>query len=254
MMDQLYIALHNRLFTKLTDSAMAIFGLPGLLWVDRENQQFEKILAEEGHEMLPIRFPAITIGLGPIEWRNTGGKGMQQAENAVITFRIAYENYADSYQTQQRDGFTTGFSAGFATGMISGSGNQETALKDYRFLDQVHTALQGFAPLGNAYLERTASRYDDDYRNVIVHELDYRLQLSEEIVRDVTNVVLADLCPIPSLPTPPAWSPSIAYQPGQKVTFNELMYVCILETVAGTQPSDQTYWYTYYNDYLYIIR
>lgn len=253
MIHELYVALHNQLFGKLTESNLEPFGLPPLLWVDRFNNQFEKILVDDGHDMFPIRFPAILIEFGEIAWKSTGGKGIQQADSVPITFHVGYENYADSYQTQVRDGFTTGFSGGFATGFIGGSNNQALALNDLRYLEQVHAALQGFAPLGGALLDRTLSRFDNDYGNLIVNQLEYSLQLNEAIVRDVTQVVLADLCPIPSLPTPPAWLSFIGYMPGQKVTWDKDRYICVQETIAGTAPSNEVYWRQYYGNDLYII-
>jgi len=68
--------------------------------------------------------PAIFMSFGRFEWES-GINGTQRG-TGVIKFRIAVENYADSFE---------------------GSFNQDLALEFFEFNEKVHEALQGLSVL-----------------------------------------------------------------------------------------------------------
>ena len=229
---------------------MDVFELPGLLWIDRENQQFIRILEDEGHDMIPIRFPAITIEYGEITWSGNRGE-------FIITFKVAYESYADSYQnglvqiadhdddhsnehtTQQDD--------------CIGSVNQIESLKDLRFIEQVHLALQGFQTTCLGPLQRVASRFSNSYGNIIVHELDYSVKIDAQVKQGL-SVDLVEICAVPSFPTPPEYLPTTLYKKGQKVTADRVIYICIQTMTEVAQLTDMEFWVTIPENQLYLIR
>lgn len=246
---QAYVEFHNRLFTELSKEKMDVLELPGLLWVDRENQQFIRILEDEGHDMIPIRFPAVSIEYGEITWAGDRGE-------FIITFRVAYEAYADSYQNglvliaDHDDDHSTEHTT--LQDNCIGSVNQVESLKDLRFVEQVHLALQGFQPTCMGPLQRVASRFSNQYGNIIVHELDYSVKIEAETKKGL-SVDLVEICAVPAFPTPPAYVPATLYKKGQKVTFNAVIYICIQTMTEATVITDLEFWRPINSTELYTV-
>lgn len=244
-----YLQLHNHLFKELSEDKLSVYELPHLLWFDRENQQFIRILDDDGHDVHPIRFPAITVEFGETQWKNNTG-------DMLITFRVAYESYGDSYQ----NGFAEIAEHDFdhttehntAQDGVVGSVNQIEALKDLRFLEKVHLALEGFHPAGMTPLVRQASRISNQYGPIIVHEIDYSSRINAEF-KEVQYVEVTEICPIPAFPTPPAYNPATLYKERQKVSDLGQIYICLKTMEQPEALANEEFWKLLPEDQLYII-
>lgn len=211
---------------------MQAVNLPPLLWVTRHNGDFEKIMDEDGHEMLPIRFPAISIEF--LESSFQSGSMIATGEG-IIRVRVAYDNRASGYQPN------------------SITITQPKFLYDMRFVEQVIFVLSGFAASGTSGLQLTNVAYDEDHRNLQVHTLDFAYMMRACIKPQSTTATAQGLCAIPSYPTPPAWSATISYQRGQKVTHSNIIYIA-LKTTQNHQPdSTPSAWRNITGNELFIL-
>lgn len=113
--------------------------------------------------------PAIFMSFGRFEWES-GVNGTQRG-TGIIRFRIAVENYADSYD---------------------GSINQDEALEFFDFNEQVHEALQGLSGSYFEALKRVSDEDDEDHGNVIVTIMEYQTVLIDNSGSTTKNYVLVD--------------------------------------------------------------
>lgn len=113
--------------------------------------------------------PAVFMSFGRFEWES-GVNGTQRG-TGVIKFRIAFENYAESY---------------------TGSVNQETALEFFEFNEKVHEALQGLSGTYFEALKRVSDEDDEDHGNIIVTIMEYQTVLIDNSALVTKNYVLVD--------------------------------------------------------------
>lgn len=113
--------------------------------------------------------PAVFMSFGRFEWE-TGINGTQRG-TGVLRFRIAVENYADSYE---------------------GSINQDTALEFFDFNEKIHEALQGLSGTYFEALKRVSDEDDEDHGNVIVTIMEYQTTMIDNSAGTTKNFVLVD--------------------------------------------------------------
>ncbi len=87
--------------------------------------------------------------------------GIQQLK-IDITLHIVQESYSDSFEQAE---------------------TQEKALEVFDFLERVYVALQDFAGENFSPMERKRTRFDDNYTNVLVYEMDF-----ETIYQDTSKI------------------------------------------------------------------
>jgi hypothetical protein len=113
--------------------------LPNLVWVDKQMGQFNH---PELSQLVPL--PAILIGYRKTTWDSESRR--VQKGNAILTFWVYFENYADSF---------------------TGSMNQDKALQFFDFNEAVHQALQGYDGDLFTALDRLSDE-DDENQDMII--------------------------------------------------------------------------------------
>lgn len=139
--------------------------LPALVWVDMDKGQFDS------PEDVFLPLPAIVISFGSTQWESQSSKAQQG--NALLTFSIGFENYAEMYE---------------------GSVNQEIALKYWEFTEKIHTLLQGTSGERFSAMDRVQ---EDEYinperPNMLICKYGYTTKLVDNSAMDGVNYVLAD--------------------------------------------------------------
>lgn len=119
-------------------------NITNLKIVDKDRGQLENI----SQFVLPL--PAVLISFGRFEYEDIGG-GLKKGQG-TLRFKVAYENYADSY---------------------TGSINQDLALQFFDFNEAVQNALEGFSSDLFSPLQLIADEDDQDHKNVIVTLFEY---------------------------------------------------------------------------------
>lgn len=144
-------------------SAYLMETVEGLKVVDKDKGQLEDI----SNFVFPR--PAIFMSFGRFEYETIGGN--TQTGSGSIRFRIAYENYADSY---------------------TGSINREAALAFFEFNEKVHEALQGLSGTYFNSLNRISDEDDVEHKNIIVTSMEYETTITDNSACDKKTFVLAD--------------------------------------------------------------
>lgn len=137
--------------------------VPSLAFVDKYRGQLDS----QGIFTFPR--PAVFISFGRFEWESQVDGS--QIGTGLIKFRIAVENYADSYE---------------------GSINQDLALDFFEFNEKVHEALQGLSGTYFSTLQRVTDEDDEDHGNVIVTVMEYQTTIIDRSARTDKNYVLVD--------------------------------------------------------------
>lgn len=135
----------------------------GLKMVDKDKGQLDNI----SNFVFPR--PAIFMSFLRFRWENQT-EGIKKGRG-IIRFKVAVENYADSY---------------------TGSVNRDKALAFFDFNEKVSAALEG---LGGTYfgpLTLLADEDDLDHKNVIVTIFDFECTMVDASAGDRKNFVLAD--------------------------------------------------------------
>lgn len=138
-------------------------NVEGLQFVDKDKGQLEDI------SNFAFPRPAIFMSFGRFEYNSTGGKN--KLGQGVLRFRVAVENYADSY---------------------SGSVNQEKALAFFDFNEAVHVALEGLSGTYFGKLNLVSDEDDVEHNNVIVTVLEYETILTQNSACETKSFILAD--------------------------------------------------------------
>jgi hypothetical protein len=113
--------------------------------------------------------PAVFISFGRFDWET--GVNKTQTGKGLIKFRIAVDNYADSYE---------------------GSINQEQALAFFDFNEKVYEALQGLSGTYFNSLERKSDEDDENHGNLIVTIMEYETTLFDDSANETKNYTLVD--------------------------------------------------------------
>lgn len=153
---QIYLAIQDHL----------VQTIPSLKWIDKNMGQLASL-----DQQLPIPMPGILISFGSTQWL-TISAGLKQGQ-AIITFIILFENYADSF---------------------TGSVNQDLALSYFDFTEEVATALEGFSGSNFTPLVLIADQEDEDHANFIATMLQFSTVITNSSsVRKNTTTVEPDL-------------------------------------------------------------
>jgi len=128
-------------------------------YVDIWNRQ-----PDRQNEQHPLFLPAVFVEFvqaNPVRSKN----GVQQL-SVNLTLHLVQESYSDSYE---------------------GAETQAKALEVFDFVEQVYVSLQDFAGEKFSPLERKATRYDDNYSNVIVFEVDFHTIYQDTSKKDASE-------------------------------------------------------------------
>lgn len=139
----------------------------GLQMADKDKGQLDDV----SNFVIPM--PAVFISFGRFEWENLPDRHKKGL--GVIRFRIAVENYADSY---------------------SGSVNQDKALEFFDFNEKVHVALEGLCGTYFSALSKVTDEDDLEHKNVIVTVFEYETILIDASASQTKSYVLADPDPV----------------------------------------------------------
>ena len=149
--------------TFLEISTYLMETVEGLKMVDKDKGQLDDM----SNFVIPM--PAVFVSFGRFEWENLSLGS--QTGTGVIRFRVAVENYADSY---------------------TGSINQDKALAFFEFNEKVHQALQGLSGSYFSALNRVSDEDDQEHKNVIVTVFEYGTTLVDNSANTKKSYVLAD--------------------------------------------------------------
>ncbi len=138
----------------------------GLKMVDKNKGQLDNI----SQYVLPL--PAVLISFGKFHYKDIGS-GIKQGEG-TIKFKVAFENYADSY---------------------TGSINQEQALAFFDFNEAVQEVLESFSGEDFSELNLIADEDDENYKNVIVTDMEYELSIINRTGDKTKNYVDVEATP-----------------------------------------------------------
>lgn len=136
------MSVKGSIYKQIAEHLMA--NITNLQMVDKDKGQLENM----SQFVLPL--PAVLVSFGRFEYDNIGG-GFKKGQG-TIRFKVAYENYADSY---------------------TGSINQDLALQFFDFNEAVQNALEGFSSDLFSPLQLIADEDDQDHKNVIVTLFEY---------------------------------------------------------------------------------
>lgn len=154
--------------TFLEISTYLMQNLEGIKMVDKDKGQLDDI----SNFVIPM--PAIFISFGRFEYENQASN--IQKGTGPIRFRIAVQNYADSY---------------------TGSVNQDKALEFFDFNEKVHQALQGLSGTYFGSLVRIVDEDDIEHKNVIVTVFEYETTIVDDSAFESKEFILVD--PDPAL-------------------------------------------------------
>lgn len=141
-------------------------SVSGLAMVDKDKGQLENI------SEFAIPYPCVLISFGRFEYESVGG-GIKKGIG-TIRFRVAYENYADSY---------------------TGSINQDLALQFFDFNEAVQTALEGLFSDEFSPLSLIADEDDQEHKNVIVTIFEYETTIINNSAVNDKNYILTNAHP-----------------------------------------------------------
>lgn len=142
--------------------------VPTLKWFDKDKGQLENL----SNHVIPL--PALFLSFGNTSYE-TQTNNIQKGR-ALIRFRIAYENYADSF---------------------SGSVNQDKALEFFEFTESIYTAFQGLSTTYLKNMDRVTDEDDLNHKNVIVTVMEFAGTLIDDSAEDNKTFTLVD--PDPAL-------------------------------------------------------
>lgn len=148
----IYLAITSYLMETLNGEN----GVRRLEWVDKDFGQLDKL-----DQVDAFPRPAILMSFGTVDWELSGGS--QQQGDAVLEFKVIFDNFADSFD---------------------GSDNQQLALEFFDFNEAVFEALQGLYGDGFTSLTRIQDEEDTDHDNFIVTPLRFATVITD------TNPVL----------------------------------------------------------------
>ena len=133
-------------------------------FVDIWNRQPER--QSESHPML---LPAVFVGFKEA--------GVQRSKNGVqnllvnLTLHVVQELYSDTHEQAE---------------------TQTKALEVFDFLERVYVVLQDFAGENFSPLERKSTRFDDNYTNVVVFEIDFETIYRDTSKKDADDRILVE--------------------------------------------------------------
>ncbi|GAB4129586.1 MAG: hypothetical protein Fur0027_14560 [Raineya sp.] len=133
-------------------------------FVDIWNRQPER--QSESH---PLFLPAVFVGFKEAS--------VQRSKNGVqnllvnITLYVVQELYSDTYEQAE---------------------SQSKALESFGFLERVYVALQDFGGENFSPLQRKSTRFDDNYSNVIVFEIDFETLYQDTSKKDADDRILIE--------------------------------------------------------------
>lgn len=158
------MSIKGDIFKTIGDHLMAELqfsdnNLPSLKWYDKDFGQADMI--RSGVIALPL--PAILITIKTPEW-SASLSNVQQG-NTNIRIRILFENYADSFQTNNGDSI-----------------NQDKAIQFFEFNEKVHLALSKLSGDNFTRLERSGDDEDEDHFNVIATDVFYTTIVTDDSV------------------------------------------------------------------------
>jgi hypothetical protein len=124
---------------------------------------------ERQNEQHPLLLPAVFVEF--VSATSLRSKNGVQQLGVNLTLHLVQESYSDSYE---------------------GAETQAKALAVFDFTEQVYVSLQDFAGEKFSPLERKATRYDDNYSNVIVFEIDFYTIYQDTSKKDASEGLLIE--------------------------------------------------------------
>lgn len=137
--------------------------VPALKWFDKDKGQIENI----SNHVFPM--PAIFFSFGNTPYETENNK--VQKGNALLRFRIVYENYADSF---------------------IGSVNQDKALAFFDFNEDIFKAFQGLSTTHLRNLNRVSDEDDLNHKNVIVTVMEFSALLIDDSAEETKTFTLVE--------------------------------------------------------------
>jgi hypothetical protein len=124
--------------------------------VDEDYGQLEAL--QYGEDQYPVTFPCVLIGTPETEWKSL--KEDVQRGNAVLSVRIAFDCYDDSYY---------------------GSGQEDAAEERARIVKKLNTVIHGWRSEDTSAMTRRRSRGQALPRGVKVYETVYEVNMNESV-------------------------------------------------------------------------
>ena len=131
--------------------------MPSLKWYDKDFGQAE--LIKQGIISLPL--PAVLIKITCPIW--DGRLSNVQTGEGLIRIRVLFENYADSFQTNEGDSI-----------------NQGKAIQFFEFNEKINIALDGVQGENFTSLNRSGDDEDDDHDMIIVTDVTYTTLITDD--------------------------------------------------------------------------
>lgn len=124
-------------------------SLPQLSLVDEDYGQLEAI-DNDNIDQYPLTFPAVLIDAPEVEWQNMAN--LSQQGTAKINVRLVIDCYDDTHYT---------------------SGSVEAIAERQQLVQDLHHALQGFRPVDEGVMIRTASKFYTFNHGIKVYDTVY---------------------------------------------------------------------------------
>lgn len=124
-------------------------AVPALSMVDEDCGQLEN-LDNDNIDRYPLTFPAVLIDTPEVEWQNTAAPS--QTGTAKINVRLLIDCYDDTHYA---------------------SGTLDAIAARHEVVQAIHHALQGFRPVGEGVMVRTASKFYTYNHGIKVYDTVY---------------------------------------------------------------------------------
>lgn len=138
-------------------------AMPELLLVDEDYGQLEN-LDQNNKDMYPLVYPAVLIEPSEVSWSEI--KGDSQMGEATLRTRLIIDCYDDHH---------------------AGSGSEYRILEREELRQKLHKLLQGFRPLDDGALVRSASTFYTFNHGIKVYETIYKCRVVEKLAKGITN-------------------------------------------------------------------
>lgn len=138
-------------------------ALPSLAMVDEDCGQLEDI-DNDNVDRYPITFPAVLVDAPEVEWQNISG--LSQQGTAKVNVRLVIDCYEDTHVS---------------------SGTIEAIEQRQQMVQDLHNALQGFRPLSEGVMIRTASKFYTFNHGIKVYDSVYTIAVYD-IIRQTKTV------------------------------------------------------------------
>ncbi len=138
-------------------------SIPALAMVDEDCGQLENI-DNADIDRYPLTFPAVLIDTPEVEWQNEAN--LAQLGTAKVNVRLLIDCYDDTHYA---------------------SGTVEAIAERAKLVATLHSAIQGFRPVGEGVMVRTASKFYTFNHGIKVYDSVYTVAVYD-IIRQTTLI------------------------------------------------------------------